>query len=157
MVGKKYEEGGIVKNGAKLINAVSNSKVPHLSLMIGSSYGAGNYGMNGRSYEPRFLFTYPNAKLGVMGAEQLAGVMEIIKKKSAESLGKELDPEQIEKEKQELIQNVSKKATAWYSSSESWDDGIIDPRETRNYLGFSLAVVYNQPIKGADGYGIFRM
>lgn len=157
MVGKKYEEGGIVKNGAKLINVVSNSKVPHLSLMIGSSYGAGNYGMNGRSYEPRFLFTYPNAKLGVMGAEQLAGVMEIIKKKSAESLGKELDPEQIEKEKQELIQNVSKKATAWYSSSESWDDGIIDPRETRNYLGFSLAVVYNQPIKGADGYGIFRM
>merc|ERR1712127_732850 len=77
MVGKAYEEGGIIKNGAKLINAVSNSEVPHLTLMVGNSYGAGNYGMNGRSYKPRFLFTYPNAKLGVMGGEQLAGVMEI--------------------------------------------------------------------------------
>ena len=82
MVGKAYEEGGIIKNGAKLINAVSNSKVPSITLMIGSSFGAGNYGMNGRSYDPRFLFTYPNAKIGVMGSEQLAGVMNIIQRAS---------------------------------------------------------------------------
>ena len=91
MVGKIYEEGGIIKNGAKLINAVANSEVPHITLMIGNSYGAGNYGMAGRSYEPRFLFTYPNAKIGVMGAEQLAGVMDIVKMSSAKSLGIKID------------------------------------------------------------------
>jgi len=128
IVGKVYEEGGIIKNGAKLINAVSNSEVPHLTLMVGNSYGAGNYGMNGRSYKPRFLFTYPNAKIGVMGGEQLAGVMEIVQCASAKSKGEEYDEKK----------------------------GEIDPRETRNYLGFVLAVVYNQPIKGTDGYGVWR-
>lgn len=157
MVGKAYEEGGIIKNGAKLINAVSNSEVPSITLMIGNSYGAGNYGMNGRSYNPRFLFTYPNAKLGVMGSEQLAGVMEIIQKASAKSLGKAYDEKQAAMMKQMLIADAEAKASAWHSTSELWDDGVIDPRETRNYLGFSLAVLYNQPIKGADGYGVFRM
>ena len=157
MVGKAYEEGGIIKNGAKLINAVSNSKVPHITLMIGNSYGAGNYGMSGRSYDPRFLFTYPGAKIGVMGAEQLAGVMDIIQRASAKSLGKEFDEKQAAMMKTLLIQEAEKKSSAWYSSSEMWDDGVLDPRETRNYLGFSLAVVYNQPIKGADSYGIWRM
>ena len=157
MVGKDYEEGGIIKNGAKLINAVSNSEVPHLSLMIGSSYGAGNYEMNGRSYEPRFLFAYPNSKIGVMGAEQLAGVMEIIKTNAAKSFGKEVDNVALEKEKETLINEMNPKQTAWYSTSEMWDDGVIDPRETRNYLGFSLGIVYNQPIKGASDYGVFRM
>lgn len=157
MVGKAYEEGGIIKNGAKLINAVSNSEVPHLTLMIGSSYGAGNYGMNGRSYNPRFLFTYPNAKIGVMGSEQLAGVMEIVQKASAKKRGIPYDEKQGEFLKQMLIQEAEKKASAWYSTSELWDDGVIDPRETRNYLGFSLAVVYNQAIKGAEGYGVWRM
>lgn len=157
MVGKEYEEGGIIKNGAKLIHAVSNSEVPHISLMVGSSYGAGNYGMSGRSFEPRFLFTYPNAKVSVMGAEQLAGVMEIIKKQSAKSMGTKLDEKKLQNEKQAMIDEATKKSTSWYSSSEGWDDGVIDPRETRNYLGFSLAIVYNQPIKGTDNYGIFRM
>ena len=157
MVGKKYEEGGIIKSGAKLINAVSNSEVPHLTLMVGSSYGAGNYGMNGRSYDPRFLFTYPNAKSGVMGSEQLAGVMEIIKVQSAKSYGKKINIKELEKEKEELIKKMSEKETAWFSTSEMWDDGIIDPRQTRNYIGFSLAVVYNQPIKGTLNYGVFRM
>ena len=157
MVGKAYEEGGIIKNGAKLINAVSNSKVPHITLMIGNSYGAGNYGMSGRSYDPRFLFTYPGAKIGVMGAEQLAGVMDIIQRASAKSLGKEFDEKQAAIVKNLLIQEAEKKSSAWYSSSEMWDDGVLDPRETRNYLGFCLAVVYNQPIKGADSYGIWRM
>jgi len=157
MVGKKYEEGGIIKSGANLINAVSNSEVPHLTLMVGSSYGAGNYGMNGRSYDPRFLFTYPNAKSGVMGSEQLAGVMEIIKIQSAKSYGKKINYKELEKEKEELIKKMSEKETAWFSTSEMWDDGVIDPRQTRNYIGFSLAVVYNQPIKGTSNYGVFRM
>lgn len=157
MVGKAYEEGGIIKNGAKLINAVSNSEVPAITLMIGSSYGAGNYGMNGRSYEPRFLFAYPNSKIGVMGSEQLAGVMEIIQRASAKSLGQQYDEQQGEMLKAMLIAEAESKASAWYSTSEMWDDGLLDPRETRNYLGFALAVLYNQPIVGSEGYGVFRM
>lgn len=156
MVGKEYEQGGIIKNGAKLINAVSNSKVPHLALMVGNSYGAGNYGMNGRNYNPRFLFMYPNAKIAVMGSEQLAGVMEIIKRASAKSLGKEYDEVEGQKMKEGIIEEAEQKASAWYSTSEMWDDGIIDPRETRNYLGYSLAIVYNQKIEGAKGYGVWR-
>lgn len=156
MVGKAYEEGGIIKNGAKLINAVSNSAVPSITLMIGSSYGAGNYGMNGRSYDPRFLFTYPHAKIGVMGSEQLAGVMEIIQKSSAKSLGKEVDEEQLNMMKAMLVAEAESKASAWYSTSELWDDGVIDPRETRNYLGFCLTVLYNQKIEGTHSYGVWR-
>lgn len=156
MVGKAYEEGGIIKNGAKLINAVSNSTVPHLTLMVGSSYGAGNYGMNGRSYKPRFLFTYPNAKIGVMGGEQLAGVMEIVQRASAKSKGEEYDEEKGAMIKAMLVADAESKASAWYSTSEIWDDGVIDPRETRNYLGFALAVVYNDEIRGTDAYGVWR-
>ncbi len=156
MVGKAYEEGGIIKNGAKLINAVSNSEVPHLTLMVGNSYGAGNYGMNGRSYKPRFLFTYPNAKIGVMGGEQLAGVMEIVQRASGRSKGEDYDEEKGAAIKAMLIADAESKASAWYSTSELWDDGVIDPRQTRNYLGFSLAIVYNQPIKGTTEYGVWR-
>lgn len=157
MVGKDYEEGGIIKHGAKLINAVANSEVPSITLMVGSSYGAGNYGMNGRSYSPRFLLTYPNAKIGVMGSEQLAGVMEIIQRASAQSQGRDYDEKQGDFLKQMLIKEAEDKASAWHSTSELWDDGVIDPRDTRNSLGFCLAVVYNQPIKGADAFGVWRM
>ena len=156
MVGKAYEEGGIIKNGAKLINAVSNSTVPHITLMIGSSYGAGNYGMSGRSYDPRFLFSYPNAKIGVMGAEQLAGVMDIVQRASAKSKGVEFDEDKAAMLKAMLIADVESKSSAWHSTSELWDDGVIDPRETRNYMGFCLAIVYNQKIKGSHGYGVWR-
>ena len=156
MVGKAYEEGGIIKNGAKLINAVSNSEVPHLTLMIGNSYGAGNYGMNGRSYKPRFLFAYPNSKIGVMGSEQLAGVMEIIQRAAAKRSGIEYDEQQAEMLKAMLIADAESKSSAWHSTSELWDDGLLDPRQTRNYLGFCLAVVYNQAIKGTQGYGTWR-
>ena len=156
MVGKKYEEGGIIKNGAKLINAVSNSEVPSITLMVSNSYGAGNYGMNGRSYDPRFLLTYPNAKIGVMGSEQLAGVMEIVQRGSAKSLGVPYDEAQGQMMKAMLIAEADKKSSAWHSTSELWDDGVIDPRETRNYLGFCMAILYNQPIKGADSYGVWR-
>ena len=157
MVGKAYEEGGIIKNGAKLINAVSNSKVPSITLMIGSSFGAGNYGMNGRSYDPRFLFTYPNAKIGVMGSEQLAGVMNIIQRASAKAAGIPFDEDNAKVIQQMLNNEAESKASAWHSTSELWDDGVIDPRQTRNYLGFALAILYNQEIKGAKEYGVWRM
>jgi len=157
MVGKEYEEGGIIKNGAKLINAVSNSEVPSITLMIGSSFGAGNYGMNGRSYDPNFLFSYPNAKIGVMGSEQLSGVMEIIQRASAKARGEKYDEEQGNMIKAMLISEAESKASSWHSTSELWDDGVIDPRETRNYLGFALAILYNQEIKGADSFGVWRM
>lgn len=157
MVGKEYEEGGIIKNGAKLINAVSNSEVPHITLMMASSFGAGNYGMCGRAYHPHFLFTWPNAKVGVMGSEQLGGVMEIVQRASAKSMGVEYDEKQGEMIKQMLVGEAEKKSSAWYSTSELWDDGVIDPRETRNYLGFALAVVNMKPVKGTSGYGVFRM
>lgn len=156
MVGKAYEEGGIIKNGAKLINAVSNSKVPSITLMIGSSFGAGNYGMNGRSYEPNFLFSYPNAKIGVMGSQQLAGVMRIIQKASAAAKGLPYDEDQAKMIEAMLINEAESKSSAWHSTSELWDDGIINPKETRNYLGFSLAVLYNQEIKGSTSYGVWR-
>ncbi len=156
MVGKEYEEGGIIKNGAKLINAVSNSKVPSITLMIGSSFGAGNYGMNGRSYEPNFLFSYPNAKIGVMGSQQLAGVMNIIQKASAKAKGIPYDAEQAKMIESMLIAEAESKSSAWHSTSELWDDGIINPKETRNYIGFSLAVLYNQEIKGTTSYGVWR-
>ncbi len=156
MVGKEYEEGGIIKNGAKLINAVSNSKVPSITLMIGSSFGAGNYGMNGRSYEPNFLFAYPNSKIGVMGSQQLAGVMKIIQQTSAKAKGIPYDEEQAKMIEGMLIAEAESKSSAWYSTSELWDDGVINPKETRNYLGFSLAVLYNQKIKGTSSYGVWR-
>ena len=156
MVGKAYEEGGIIKNGGKLINAVSNSKVPHLTLMIGNSYGAGNYGMCGRSYQPRFLFSYPNAKIGVMGSEQLAGVMDIIGRAGAAARGESFDEEKAAMMKAMLIADAEAKSSSWYATSELWDDGVIDPRETRNYIGFCLAVVYDQPIEGTSTYGVWR-
>jgi acetyl-CoA carboxylase carboxyltransferase component len=157
MVGKRYEEGGIIKDGAKLINAVSNSEVPAITLMIGSSYGAGNYGMAGRSFQPRFLFTYPGAKIGVMGSEQLAGVMDIVQRASAKSMGVPFDEEQAAVVRSMLIHEAEEKASAWYSTSELWDDGVIDPRKTRDYLGFVLSVVNQLPIRGTQGFGVFRM
>ncbi|MEM8901113.1 MAG: carboxyl transferase domain-containing protein, partial [Bacteroidota bacterium] len=156
MVGKAYEEGGIIKNGAKLINAVSNSKVPSITLMIGSSFGAGNYGMNGRSYDPNFLFSYPNSKIGVMGSKQLAGVMRIIQKASAKAKGIPYDEQQAQMMEAMLVAEAESKSSSWHATSELWDDGIIDPRETRNYMGFALTVLYNQKIEGTSSYGVWR-
>ncbi|GIV34449.1 MAG: acetyl-CoA carboxylase carboxyltransferase subunit [Chitinophagales bacterium] len=157
MVGKKYEEGGIIKNGAKLINAVSNSEVPAITIMMGASYGAGNYAMAGRAYQPRFLFAWPNSRIAVMGSEQLSGVMEIIQRQAAESSGMPYDEEAGRQMREYMIQEVEKKSTAWYSTGNLWDDGVIDPRETRNYLGFCLAVVNQQKVKGTGEFGVFRM
>lgn len=157
MVGRQYEEGGIIKNGAKLINAVSNSEVPAITLMVGASYGAGNYAMSGRAYQPRFLFSYPNSKIAVMGPEQLSGVMEMIQRQASEKAGIPYDEEQGAMLRNHLMSEVEKQSDAWYASSQLWDDGVIDPRETRNYLGFCLAVVNNKPIQSENKYGVFRM
>ena len=157
MVGKAYEEGGIIKDGAKLLNAVSNSDVPTITIMIGASYGAGNYAMNGRAYQPRFLFSYPNAKIAVMGPQQLSGVMEIIQRAAAKKAQIDYDEEQGKQLRDYMIQQVEQSSTAWYSTSKGWDDGVIDPRQTRNYLAVCLATIHNLPIEGSDNYGIFRM
>jgi acetyl-CoA carboxylase carboxyltransferase component len=157
MVGKDYEREGIIKHGAKMINAVSNSEVPLITIMIGASYGAGNYAMAGRSYDPRFLFSYPNTKIAVMGAEQLVGVMDIVKRASAKKSGEEYDEEKEKVANAMVKKMLEDQATAYYSTANIWDDGIIDPPQTRHYLAMCLAVIYNQPIKGADSYGVFRM
>lgn len=157
MVGQKYEEGGIIKNGAKLINAVANSTVPAITVMVGASYGAGNYAMCGRAYQPRFLFSYPHSYIAVMGAEQLAGVMEIIGRNAAEKAGMEYDVEQGEMLKKMFVEQVKGESNAYFATSNLWDDGVIDPRETRSHLGFALAVAYNNEVKGSEGYGVFRM
>ncbi|WP_026999605.1 acyl-CoA carboxylase subunit beta [Eisenibacter elegans] len=157
MVGKKYEAEGIIKHGAKMINAVSNAKVPLLTLMIGASYGAGNYAMAGRSYNPRFLFSYPNAKIGVMGSEQLVGVMDIVQRASAAKAGKPYDEQKAQMMGAMLKQELEKQSTAYYATAHLWDDGLLAPTQTRDYLAICLAVVYSQTISSAGSYGIFRM
>jgi len=158
MVGAKYEQDGIIKDGAKMINAVSNSKVPHLTVVIGASYGAGNYGMCGRAYEPRFLFSWPNAKSAVMGPAQLAGVLSIVGRQSAESRGLPYDEDQ-DKAMRELVEaQIEAESLALANSGRVYDDGIIDPRDTRTVLGYCLGVVNRVPFTGArGGFGVFRM
>ena len=157
MVGKDYEQAGIIKDGAKMINAVANSEVPHLSLMAGVSYGAGNYGMSGRAYEPRFVFGYPNHKVSVMGAKQLAGVMSIVARQSAESRGEEFDEAADAARNTELVAEMEHAEQAYYSSARVRDDGLIDPRDTRTVLGISLSAIHSAPVVGTDRFGVFRM
>lgn len=157
MVGKEYEEGGIIKQGAKMINAVANSKVPSVTINMASSYGAGNYAMNGRSYQPQFMFAYPNSKVSVMGSEQIAGVMEIIQRAKADRSGQPFDEEKWTPIKEKIINDNEAVSSSWYASGQLWDEGIIDPRETRNYLGFCLAVFNQNEIQGTQSFGIFRM
>ena len=157
MVGKKYEHEGIVKHGANMINAVSNRSVPAITLIIGSSYGAGNYAMCGRAYNPRFLFTWPNSKIAVMGGEQAAGVMEIIQRQAAEKTKATLDEASIAAMKEKLISKMENESNAFFASGQLWDDGVIDPRETRNYLGFCLGIIHNNFPEYEGDYGVFRM
>jgi acetyl-CoA carboxylase carboxyltransferase component len=157
MVGKEYEQGGIIKHGALMINAVANSRVPHLSLVMGASYGAGNYGMCGRAYDPRFLFTWPSAKSAVMGPQQLAGVLSIVGRQAAQARGQVYDEEQ-DKAMRELVEaQIEAESLPFFLSGRLYDDGVIDPRDTRTVLGLCLSVVHNAPVKGADGFGVFRM
>ncbi len=156
MVGRSVEETGIIKNGAKLINAVSNSTVPAITVMIGSSYGAGNYAMAGRSYKPRFLFTWPNHKIAVMGPEQLAGVLEIVKRESAAKRGEVVDEVQLGMIKQMLAGKVEQESTCWSSTGRLWDDAVIDPRDTRTVLLLALSAIHSAPVQGTTAWGTFR-
>jgi acetyl-CoA carboxylase carboxyltransferase component len=157
MVGKEYEQGGIIKHGAMMVNAVSNSTVPSISILIGASYGAGNYGMNGRAYDPRFLFTWPNAKCAVMGPQQLAGVMSIVARQAAESKGVPFDEENDAKTRAFVEQMIEEQSLPYFLSGMVYDDGVIDPRDTRSILGICLSVIENQPIEGNLNFGVFRM
>ncbi len=157
MVGTKYERGGIIKDGAKLINAVSNCGVPKITLMIGASYGAGNYGMAGRAYDPRFVFTWPNHRIAVMGPKQLAGVLTIVAKQKTQAAGQEFDEEAFAPIRDAFEQQVEEQSSALYATGRLWDDGIIDPRDTRTVLTMALSAVHSAPIHGTDAFGVFRM
>jgi acyl-CoA carboxylase subunit beta len=157
MVGKEYEQGGIIKHGAMMINAVSNSTVPHLSVIMGASYGAGNYGMNGRAYDPRFLFTWPSAKSAVMGPAQLAGVLSIVARAAAEAKGKEYDEDGDRGMRGFVEASVEEQSLPFFLSGMLYDDGVIDPRDTRTVLGICLSVIDNQAYSGTDRFGVFRM
>jgi acetyl-CoA carboxylase carboxyltransferase component len=157
MVGSEYEQQGIIKHGAMMINAVANSTVPHLTLNIGASYGAGNYGMCGRSFEPRFLFAWPNAKSAVMGGPQLAGVMEIVTRQAAELRGVPFDEEAAASGRAMIEYKIEQDSAALAMSGRLYDDGVIDPRDTRTILGLCLSAIDNNEIRGAAGFGVFRM
>lgn len=157
MVGTEYEQGGIVKHGAMMINAVSNSTVPHLSVIMGASYGAGNYGMNGRAYDPRFLFTWPSAKSAVMGPPQLAGVMEIVARDASHKRGQEFDAERFRPMKDMVEATIERESLPFFLSGLVYDDGVIDPRDTRTILGICLSVITTRPVEGAMNFGVFRM
>ncbi len=157
MVGKEFEQRGIIKDGAKMINAVTSSRVPHLTVHMAASYGAGNYGMCGRAYGPRFLFAWPNAKTAVMGPAQLAGVMSIVARQSAASLGKPFDEEADAKLRAAIEEQIERESLALHMTGKLYDDGIIDPRDTRHVLGMCLSVIDNDEIHGTRGYGVYRM
>jgi acetyl-CoA carboxylase carboxyltransferase component len=157
MVGKEYEQGGIIKHGAQMINAVSNSTVPHISIIMGASYGAGNYGMNGRAYDPRFLFTWPSAKSAVMGPAQLAGVLSIVARAAAEAKGREYDEESDRGMREFVEASVEEQSLPFFLSGMLYDDGVIDPRDTRTVLGICLSVITKQRVEGTSRFGVFRM
>jgi len=157
MVGKEYEQNGIIKHGAQMINAVSNSTVPHVTVTMGASYGAGNFGMCGRAYRPRFLFTWPNAKSAVMGPAQLAGVLSIVSRQAAKSRGAEYDEDADARMRAEIETQIEAESLAPFLSGRLYDDGVIDPRDTRTVLGITLSAAHSAPVHGANGYGVFRL
>ncbi|MEV0317024.1 acyl-CoA carboxylase subunit beta [Streptomyces sp. NPDC050658] len=158
MVGKEYEQGGIIKHGAMMINAVSNSRVPHLSVLMGASYGAGHYGMCGRAYDPRFLFAWPSAKSAVMGPQQLAGVLSIVARASAAAKGQPYDDEADAGLRAMVEQQIEAESLPMFLSGRLYDDGVIDPRDTRTVLGLCLSAIHTAPYEGArGGFGVFRM
>ena len=157
MVGKQYEEGGMIKHGSMMINAVSNSRVPHISLLIGASYGAGHYGMCGRAYDPRFLFSWPSAKSAVMGPAQLAGVLSIVGRQAATARGESYDEAADAAMRAMVEEQIEAESQAFFLSGRLYDDGVIDPRDTRTVLGMCLSAIANAPIEGTSNFGVFRM
>ncbi|MGI5120860.1 acyl-CoA carboxylase subunit beta [Marinactinospora thermotolerans] len=157
MVGREYEQGGIIKHGAMMINAVANSTVPHLSVLMGASYGAGHYGMCGRAYDPRFLFAWPSAKSAVMGPRQLAGVLSIVARASAQAKGRPYDEEGDAAMRALVEEQIEAESLPIFLSGRLYDDGVIDPRDTRTVLGMCLSAIHTAPVRGAEGFGVFRM
>ena len=150
MVGKKFEQEGIAKNGAKLVSAVSNANVPKITAILGASYGAGNYGMCGRAYNPRFLYMLPSSKISVMGGTQASKVLSLVKYKNKG------DPQEVKKFEDAIVHKYDEQGNAYYSTSRLWDDGIIKPEDLRRVLGLSVAVSLNAPIEETKA-GVFRM
>jgi acetyl-CoA carboxylase carboxyltransferase component len=157
MVGKQYEAGGITKDGAKMVHAVATAQVPRLTVLVGASHGAGNYAMCGRSYLPRFLFAWPNARISVMGGEQAAGVLLAVKRAQLAASGERaLSAEDEQALVQPILDTYERESSALYASARLWDDAIIDPADTRDVLGLALAVVHRVPI-GSPRHGVLRM
>ncbi|MDY6926910.1 MAG: carboxyl transferase domain-containing protein [Pseudomonadota bacterium] len=156
MVGKQYEASGIAKHGAKMVTAVACANVPKLTVLIGGSFGAGNYGMCGRAYDPRFMFMWPNARISVMGGEQAAGVLAQVKKDQAERAGTSWTDADEQAVKQPVIDSYEQQGHPYYASARLWDDGVIDPADTRKVLGLALSASLNKPIEDTQ-FGVFRM
>ena len=156
MVGRQYEHGGIAKDGAKLVHAVANAPVPKLTVMIGGSFGAGNYGMCGRAYQPRFLFTWPNSRISVMGGEQAASVLAQVRQAGLEAAGKAMTDAEVAAFKQPILDKYEEEGSPYFSTARLWDDGVIDPAQTRDALALALAATLNAPIPEMK-FGVFRM
>jgi acetyl-CoA carboxylase carboxyltransferase component len=156
MVGRAYEQGGIAKDGAKMVHAVSTCGVPKFTVIIGGSFGAGNYGMCGRAYEPRLLWMWPNARISVMGGEQAAGVLTTVKRDQLARERRELSPEEEHAIRAPILAKYDREGSPYYSTARLWDDGILDPAETRQALALGLSAAFNAPIAGAR-FGVFRM
>jgi len=156
MVGKQYEHGGIARHGAKMVTAVATAKVPKFTILIGGSFGAGNYGMCGRAYDPRFLFMWPNARISVMGGEQAAGVLSQVKRDQREKAGEQWSEKEEAEFKQPIIDTYEKQGHPYYASARLWDDGVIDPADTRMVLGLAISASLNKEIEDTK-FGVFRM
>jgi 3-methylcrotonyl-CoA carboxylase beta subunit len=156
MVGRQYEAGGIAKDGAKLVTAVATSAVPKFTVLVGGSFGAGNYGMCGRAYSPRFLWTWPNSRISVMGGEQAAMVLALVRREALERKGKSWSDAEESEFKKPTIDMFDRQSNPLYASARLWDDGIIDPRKTRDVLALSLSAALNAPIDETR-FGVFRM
>lgn len=156
MVGRKYETEGIARHGAKLVTAVATTNVPKVTMLVGGSFGAGNYGMSGRAYQPRFLWTWPNSRISVMGGEQAAGVLATVRREGIERAGGSWSAEEEAAFKAPTLAQFEEQSHPLYASARLWDDGIIDPRRSRDVLALSLSAALNAPIEPTR-FGIFRM
>jgi 3-methylcrotonyl-CoA carboxylase beta subunit len=156
MVGKKYESGGIARDGAKMVTAVASASVPKFTVIVGGSFGAGNYGMCGRAYDPRFLWMWPNARISVMGGEQAANVLAQVRRDGLEARGESWSAEAEESFKAPIREQYEAQGHPYYASARLWDDGIIDPADTRRVLGLGISAALNAPI-APTRFGVFRM
>jgi 3-methylcrotonyl-CoA carboxylase beta subunit len=156
MVGKAFERGGIAKDGAKMVNAVANARVPKFTVIIGGSYGAGNYGMCGRAYGPRQLWMWPNARISVMGGEQAARVLLQVKMDQLQGQGKTMSPDEQQEFMRPTLEKYEREGNAYYSTARIWDDGVIDPVDTRMVLALGISAAMNKPAEETK-FGVFRM